>query len=148
VLMLRQPFDGKRVGMDMRESQLFRHYSARTGAARIGSATFASPNDGEMRLNSFRPLEHYPLFVTAALSREEMLERWRRDTFTRSIGVVLLAALLGYFGKRLVGQIKLREQAERELRQARDALESANRTLEPAPVRRHAGQRVQPRHAA
>jgi diguanylate cyclase (GGDEF)-like protein len=130
VLMLRQPFDGKRVGMDMRESQLFRHYSAGSGAARTGSATFASPNDGEMRLNSYRPLEHYPLFVTAALSREEMLERWRHDTFTRSIGVVLLAALLGFFGKRLVGQIKLRELAERELRQARDALESANRTLE------------------
>jgi diguanylate cyclase (GGDEF)-like protein len=130
VLMLRQPFDAGRVGMEMRESQLFRHYSARSGAARTGSATFVSPNDSEMRLNSFRPLEHYPLFVTAALSREEMLERWRRDTFMRSIGVVSLAALLGFFGKRLVGQIRLREQAERELRQARDALESANRTLE------------------
>jgi len=130
VLMLRQPFDGRRVGMDMRESGLFRHYSVRAGADRVGSASFVSPNDGQMRLNSFRPLEHYPLFVTAALSREEMLERWRRDTFMRSIGVVLLAALLGFFGKRLVGQIKLRELAEAELRKARDALESANRTLE------------------
>ena len=130
VLMLRQPFDGRRVGMNMRDAALFRDYSARSGAARTGSAFFASPNDGEIRLNSFRPLEHYPLFVTAALSREEMLERWRRDTFTRTIGVVLLAALLGFFGKRLVGQIKLRELAETELRKARDALESVNRTLE------------------
>jgi diguanylate cyclase (GGDEF)-like protein len=127
-LMLRQPFDGKRVGLDMRETDLFRHYSARSGAARNGSAFFVSPNDGEMRLNSFRRLEHYPLFVTAALSREEMLERWRRDTFARSIGVLLLAVLLGFFGKRLVDQIKLRELAEAELRTARDALESANRT--------------------
>jgi diguanylate cyclase (GGDEF)-like protein len=129
VLMLRHPYDSERVGGSMRDSELFRSYSARSGAARSGSAFFHSYQDGELRLNSFRPLEHYPLFVTAALSREEMLERWRRDTFTRSIGVVILAALLGFFGKRLVNQIGLREQAESELRQARDALESVNRTL-------------------
>jgi len=130
VLMLRQPFDSSRVGSSMRDSELFRHYAPLTGAARTGSAFFPSFHDHEQRLNSFRPLEHYPLFVTAALSREEMLENWRRDTFTRSIGVVVLAALLGFFGKRLVDQIKLRARAEAELRQARDALESANRTLE------------------
>jgi diguanylate cyclase (GGDEF)-like protein len=130
VLMLRQPFDNTRVGGSMRDSDLYRHYARQQGAARAGSLFFHSSHDGELRLNSFRPLTHYPLFVTAALSREEMLERWRRDTFTRSIGVVVLAALIGFFGKRLVGQIKLREQAEAELRQARDALEIANRTLE------------------
>ncbi|MYN30794.1 sensor domain-containing diguanylate cyclase [Duganella levis] len=129
-LLLRQPFDSGRVGSSMRDSELFRHYAAAAGAARTGSAFFHSFHDNEMRLNSFRPLEHYPLFVTAAMSREEMLENWRRDTFTRSIGVVVLAALLGFFGKRLVDQIKLRAQAEAELRQARDALESANHTLE------------------
>jgi diguanylate cyclase (GGDEF)-like protein len=130
VLLLRQPFDSARIGSSMRDSELFRHYARLSGPARTGSAFFHSFNDKEMRLNSFRALEHYPLFVTAALSREEMLERWRRDTFTRSIGVVVLAALLGFFGKRLVDQIKLRAHAEAALRQARDALESANRTLE------------------
>ncbi|MYM23150.1 diguanylate cyclase [Duganella sp. FT135W] len=130
VLMLRQPFDSDRVGGSMRDSELYRYYAQQSGAGRIGSHVFHSSHDGELRLNSFRPLEHYPLFVTAALSREEMLERWRRDTFTRSIGVVVLAALIGFFGKRLVSQIKLRELAEAELRKARDALESANRTLE------------------
>jgi len=130
VLMLRQPFDGMRVGSSMQDSALFHHYSGLAGPARIGSAVLPSYHDAEMRLNSYRPLEHYPLFVTAALSREEMLERWRRDTFTRSIGVVVLAALMGFFGKRLVDQIKLRARVEAELRVARDALESANRTLE------------------
>jgi diguanylate cyclase (GGDEF)-like protein len=130
VLLLRQPFDSTRVGSSMRDSDLFRHYARLSGPARVGNAFFHSFHDGEVRLNSFRPLEHYPLFVTAALSRDEMLERWRRDTFTRSIGVVVLAAFIGFFGKRLVDQIKLRAQAEAELRVARDALESANRTLE------------------
>ncbi|NYE61675.1 diguanylate cyclase (GGDEF)-like protein [Duganella sp. 1224] len=130
VLMLRQPFDTTRVGSSMRDSELFRHYARLSGPARTGSGFFRSFHDNAVRLNSYRPLAHYPLFVTAALSREEMLEHWRRDTFTRSVGVVVLAALLGFFGKRLVDQIKLRERAEAELRQARDALESANRTLE------------------
>jgi len=130
VLMLRQPYDSKRVGMDLSATPLLRHYLALSGPARVGSATFVSFTDGERRLNSYRPLEHYPLFVTAALSHQEMLERWRRDTFMRLAGVVLLAALMGYFGKRLVDQIKLRERAEAALRKARDALESANRTLE------------------
>jgi diguanylate cyclase (GGDEF)-like protein len=130
MLMLRQPFDSQRIGSSMRDSELFRHYQRLAGPARTSNALLRSFHDNELRMHSIRPLEHYPLFVTAALSREEMLERWRRDTFTRSIGVVVLAALLGFFGKRLVDQIKLREQAEAELRTARDALESANRTLE------------------
>ena len=129
VLMLRQPFDSMQVGSSIRNSELFHHYAQLSGPARSGSAFFHSFQDNEVRLNSFRPLEHYPLFVTAGLSRDEMLENWRRDTFTRSIGVVVLAALLGFFGKRLVDQIKLRARAEAELRQARDALESANHTL-------------------
>jgi diguanylate cyclase (GGDEF)-like protein len=129
MLMLRQPFDSQRVGGSMRDSEVFRHYAQLRGPARAGNALLRSFHDGELRLNSFRPLAHYPLFVTAALSREEMLERWRRDTFTRSVAVVVLAAFIGFFGKRLVDQIRLRAQAEAELRDARDALESANRTL-------------------
>ncbi|MYM35542.1 diguanylate cyclase [Duganella sp. FT94W] len=130
VLMLRQPFDATRVGGGMRDSELFRHYASLTGAARVGSASLHSFHDGALRLNSFRPLPHYPLFVTAALSREEMLARWRRDTFTRSVAVLLLAVFIGFFGRRLVAQIARRARAEAELREARDALESANRTLE------------------
>jgi diguanylate cyclase (GGDEF)-like protein len=127
VMMVRQPFIDSATGGDVRSSALFQAYSSGSGT---GSGMFSSPRDGEVRLNSYRPLEHYPLFVTAALSREEMLEHWRRDTFMHAVGVVLLAALLGFFGKRLIDQIHLRVEAEAELLRARDALEAANRTLE------------------
>ncbi|MBV6325289.1 sensor domain-containing diguanylate cyclase [Duganella violaceipulchra] len=126
VLMLRQPFDERRVGISLCDTPLFQAYSAQPN----GKGLFASSNDNEVRYNNYRALEHYPLFVTAALSQQEMLEHWRHDSFMRSIGVIVLAALLGFFGKRLVGQINLRVQAQAELLQARDALESANRTLE------------------
>jgi diguanylate cyclase (GGDEF)-like protein len=127
VLMLRRPFSDDMIGKNYGDTTLVRAYA---GGGGTGSALLVSPRDGEVRLNSFRPLEHYPLFVTAALSQDEMLEQWRRDTFLHSFGVVLLAALLGFFGKRLVDQIHLRAQAEAELLKARDALEKLNRTLE------------------
>ncbi|NRR29067.1 sensor domain-containing diguanylate cyclase [Oxalobacteraceae bacterium] len=126
-MLLRRPFSEAFIGKDVRDTTLFQAYErTRSG----GSAFLLSPNDGEERFNSFRALPNYPLFVTAALSKEEMLEHWRRDTFAHSLGVVLLAAMLGLFGKRLVDQIHRRVDAEAALRKARDALESANRTLE------------------
>ena len=127
VLLLRRPFDDATIGQDLRGSNL---YGAFMPQRLAGSASLLSPLDGQVRLNSYRPLQHYPLFVTAALSRDEMLAQWRRDTFLHSLGVVLLAAMLGLFGQRLVRQIGLRERAEGELGAARDALEQVNRTLE------------------
>jgi hypothetical protein len=96
VLLLRQPFDNGALAPACATASCTATMRSCAATARTGSRFFHSLHDGELRLNSFRPLEHYPLFVTAALSREEMLERWRRDTFTRSIGVVVLAALIGF----------------------------------------------------
>ena len=127
VMLLRRPFDDKAVGRNVVNTPIFRSYAS---GGDTGSAFFRSTQDNELRLNSYRPLEHYPLFVTAALSKEEMLEHWRRDTFLHSLGVVLLAAMIALFGKRLIRQIELRVEAEAELVKARDALESVNRTLE------------------
>ncbi|MEC5159806.1 MULTISPECIES: GGDEF domain-containing protein [unclassified Janthinobacterium] len=126
-LLLRRPFDDATIGMSMARSAL---YLAYRGAGPVGSVFLESPLDGEVRLNSYRALQHYPLFATAALSKDEQLANWRRDTFLHSLGVLLLAALLGLFGKRLVQQIGLRVEAEAQLLGARDALESLNRQLE------------------
>ena len=126
IMLLRRPFNPAAVGSSVVNSPVYRNYIA----GHSGNDFFRSGQDGVLRFNSYLPLQHYPLFVTAALSKDEMLEQWRRDTWLHSLGVLLLAALLGLFGKRLVDQIDLRLQAERELRRARDALENLNRTLE------------------
>ena len=126
VMLVRRPFNPAAVGSSVRNAPVYRNFIA----GRSGNDFFRSGQDGVLRFNSYLPLQHYPLFVTAALSKDEMLEQWRSDTWLHSLGVLLLAALLGLFGKRLIDQIDLRLQAERELRSTRDALETLNRTLE------------------
>jgi len=127
VMLVRQPFRSEGIGASIADTPLYQAYS-RSGTT--GTGMFRSTQDGQVRLNSYRPLQNYPLFVTAALSKEEALAHWRRDTWLHSLGVVALAALLALFGQRLIGQMRRRLEAERELRQARDALASLNATLE------------------
>jgi len=126
VLMLRRPFNDDTIGHDSSGTEVFQAYRKNS----IGSGMFVSSQDGEVRMNSYRPLQHYPLWVVAAVSEHEMLALWRRDTILHTLAVLALAALLGSFGRRLVGQIELRVKTEAELAQAREALDSANRMLE------------------
>lgn len=127
VLVLRVPHDDERIGTSIVNSPLYRAF-VRSGDT--GTGYFPSSHDGELRLNSYRTLARYPLFASAALSRDELLESWWRDTLLHSFGVLVLAGLLALFGRRLIRQIQLRLQAEKELLQARDALASLNETLE------------------
>ncbi|GGY14051.1 diguanylate cyclase [Massilia dura] len=126
-LLVRRPYRQEAIGTSIVRTPL---YAAYTRVARTGIGEFRSSQDGQVRLNSYRPLQHYPLFVTAALSKEEVLAYWWRDTLIRTAGVLSLAALLALFGQRLVRQMRRRLQAEQELREARDALADLNATLE------------------
>jgi len=125
-MMMRRPYSPGVVGRDMRDTGLFRAYTAQESA---GTAYIKSAKDGVTRLNSFRRLENYPLFVAAALSKDEILAGWWRKTIWHSGGIALLTLIAGWIGWRLVRQFQLQAQTEAELRQARDALETANKAL-------------------
>ncbi|WP_198088823.1 sensor domain-containing diguanylate cyclase [Variovorax sp. E3] len=125
-MIARRPFAVSAVGRDMRGSELFRAY---TEHGPVGTAYIKSVQDGVLRLNSFARLPNYPLFATASLSKDEILANWRRDTLWHSSGVVLLVLLVAGVGWRLIRQLKLQIQTEEELRRARDALETLNKTL-------------------
>jgi len=125
-MMTRRPFVAEMVGRDMRDTGLFRAYAAQGGA---GAAFIKSAQDGTMRLNSFRRLEDYPLFVSAALSKDETLAGWWQETLWHTAGVMVLALVVGFVGWRLVKQFELQIKTEDELRHARDALETLNKTL-------------------
>jgi hypothetical protein len=97
-MMTRRPYSADMVGRDMRETGLFRAY-VEQGA--VGTTFIRSAQDGTVRLNSFRRLENYPLFVSAALSKDEILANWWRETIWHSVGVLLLALVVGFVGWRL-----------------------------------------------
>ena len=125
-MVTRRPYSVEMVGKNVAGAEFFRTYVARGPA---GTAYIKSAQDGVTRLNSFRRLANYPVFVTAALSKDEILVAWWRETLWHTGGVILLTALVGFVGWRLVKQMELRIHAEGELRQPRDALETLNKTL-------------------
>jgi diguanylate cyclase (GGDEF)-like protein len=126
-MIVRRPFSDSVVGKSMLNTALFQAY---TSQGPIGTAFTTSAQDNVTRLNSFRRVANYPMFVAAALSKDEILADWRNDTLLHSSGILLLVMLLAMFGWRLVKQIELRTETETNLLRARDALAELNRTLE------------------
>jgi diguanylate cyclase (GGDEF)-like protein len=127
IMLTRRPLLADTNGKSMANTALFRENVAKKAS---GTIFIVSAQDGVTRLNSFKHLEQYPLFVATALSKDEILAAWLTDTYLHSAGVVILLIVLSMLGFRLVGQIKLRLNAEAELVRARDALETLNQTLE------------------
>lgn len=126
-MVLRRPFSESFVGKDIMDTGLFRAYQAQRT---VGMTVTQSSQDGATRLDSFRQLKHYPVFVAIALSKDEVLVGWWNDTLLHSGAAAFLVVAVSFFGWRLVQQIRLRTQTERELIQARDALTGFNQALE------------------
>jgi diguanylate cyclase (GGDEF)-like protein len=127
ILLVRRPFNENSLGRDISKLPLFRDYLPK---APVDTVMFTSAQDGVTRINSYRHLEQYPLVVSAALSKDEVLAPWRADAYLHSGGTVILVFGIGLLGLRLVSQIKLRILAEAELVRARNSLETLNQTLE------------------
>jgi diguanylate cyclase (GGDEF)-like protein len=89
-----------------------------------------SPADNIERLVGYTHVQNYPMVVMAALSKREILAAWQEDSLARGTIAVVIAVILGFFGFRLIDQIKLRIRAEKEARRAGDALLELNKTLE------------------
>jgi hypothetical protein len=75
-MIVRRPFEDRFVGKNVSDTALYRsHLEGRSGVF-----TTKSSQDHVTRLNSLRELQDYPLFVAAALSEDEILGPWWRDT--------------------------------------------------------------------
>ncbi|MES2073519.1 MAG: diguanylate cyclase [Pseudomonadota bacterium] len=127
IVLLRRPFEEKSLGRDISQLPLFRDYLPK---ASVGTDTITSGQDGVTRINSYRRVDNYPLVVSAALSQNEVLAAWRSDAILHGVGVGILVLGFALAGLRLIRQIELRIQAEAALVQARNSLETLNRTLE------------------
>ncbi|MBT2792946.1 sensor domain-containing diguanylate cyclase [Paraburkholderia strydomiana] len=126
-IVVRRPFSDDFVGKDLNSSPLLQMYRSQ---GTVGTLTIASSQDGVLRLISYCRLKRYPLFVAAALSEDEMLAEWRRNTRVHSAGLAVLIAAVGIFGWRLTRQIRLRSQAESKVIRTQKELQRANETLE------------------
>ncbi|MCY1284926.1 diguanylate cyclase (GGDEF) domain protein [compost metagenome] len=126
-LLVRQPFVESLIGTSLSRSPIFQNI--REGRPQ-GSLGFRSQVDGVERLYSYRQLERFPLVVTAALSRQEVLANWRGEAVLQTLVTAVLIFLLGLFGFHLIRQIKAGLAVQDELQRARDSLEGLNRRLE------------------
>ncbi len=122
----RRPFEEKVLGTSVAGTRLFKMFMTDHNA---GDLTVVSPFDGVERLAAFKSADDYPVFVTVALSTDELLKEWRSDSLIHSVGVWLLSLTLGVIGYRLIGQIQRRAHAERELSASKSELEELNARL-------------------
>ena len=109
VMVVRRPFEDRFVGKNVTDTALYR---AHLELGRSGVFTTRSSQDHITRLNSLRELQDYPLFVAAALSEDEILAPWWRDTLWHASVTTVLALVLAMFGVRFVRQVIARTRIE------------------------------------
>ncbi|WP_157212777.1 sensor domain-containing diguanylate cyclase [Herbaspirillum sp. CF444] len=126
-VLVRRPLYEQYVGKSMIDTPIFRDHVSKNAS---GLVTFRSTIDNQIRLTAYDHLQHYPLYVFVALSKEEALSGWVEDTIMHACGIAILVLTLSLLGLRLVRQIKLRARTEVSLREARDSLNELNATLQ------------------
>lgn len=124
--LYRRPFTEDAVGRDLSNTQIYRNLVLQNSE---NVAVIKSSVDGITRFNSYRRVDDYPLFVAAAMSKDEVLAEWAGDTIQRGIFILTGIILVSLFGNRLIFNINRRELAEKNAMEAKKKLEELNRTL-------------------
>ncbi len=125
-LLYRRPFNEASVGTSIASGPVFQLYKK---SGPVGTAMLVSKLDGIERLYSYRHLDGFPLLVATAQSKDEILAGWWTAVIKMSCVVVFAVGMLAWGGRRMIGQLRVREALESELRAARTALELRNLSL-------------------
>ena len=125
-MLMRRPFQASSIGRDVSRGPVFTQLRAHGS----GTTLLTSHVDQVERVYSYAHVRHYPLVVATALAKDDIFAAWRHEAWRTAAVTVFLIAVLSGFGLRLVRQISVREQAEAELRAAKQTLEELNRSLE------------------
>jgi diguanylate cyclase (GGDEF)-like protein len=126
-LMVRRPYTTAFLGKSVENTELFTNYQK---LAPQGTRFIVSGQDHIERLNTFRKVDNYPLFISAALSKDEILEDWRKNTIVHLLSDAVFILLLSALGWRLIRKIQEGGASESSLVEALGALEVMNRRLE------------------
>ncbi|QHI98256.1 diguanylate cyclase [Xylophilus rhododendri] len=124
-LMLRIPHVQADIGRQMPASPLMEQ-AARQAS---GSLEQLSPFDQTVRMINFDHARNYPVLVAVATGKDEALGEWRRGALILTAVMLSLCAVIAVAGHFLIRSMQLRARAEAGLRQARDALGTANEKL-------------------
>ncbi|AKZ61723.1 diguanylate cyclase [Herbaspirillum hiltneri N3] len=126
-IVFRRPLREDSIGKSMADAAIFRDHASKNAS---GLAIIKSSQDGVVRINGYRHLETFPLFVSVALSHDEVFAEWRADAYMHMVGVLLLVTGFAVMGRRMVAQIDHRSIAENEANEARAQVEKLNQILE------------------
>jgi diguanylate cyclase (GGDEF)-like protein len=118
-LLARRPFVESQIGTSLAKSEIFEKLLP---SAPSGNAMFSSLVDGVVRLYGYRQLDSYPLVVSAASSRDSILKDWNDTAFRSTVIVALVVLGVGLFGWVFLYQVRVGEQVEADLRNAKEAL--------------------------
>jgi diguanylate cyclase (GGDEF)-like protein len=124
--LVRQPDNEKTIGADISKDPMFQLWREKGPTA---SAILVSSIDHVERIYTYRHLRTYPLLISVALSKAEVLARWRTSTLA-AVGLTLtLLLVLMVLGSRMIRQLIERDRLQKELREAKSALEATNASL-------------------
>ena len=126
--VVRRPFREKDIGTDIRRGPVYKLW--KQSGEPTGSATLVARIDQIERLYTYRHLRRYPLLIAVALSKQEVLARWRTDTIVSATGTLILLAALVLLGVRMIRQMIQTGRLQQELRDAQTALEANNAALQ------------------
>ena len=121
-LLTRRPYVASAVGTDISNGPVFklmREFGTHGTGMRVSNL------DHVERQYSFRKLTAFPLVVSAAQAKQDIMAAWWTQTWREGAVVALLLAVLVFIGARLFRQILIRDGMERELRQMHLALEES-----------------------
>jgi diguanylate cyclase (GGDEF)-like protein len=116
-LLLRMPFDTASIGRDTTKHPLFRRHGADVDI------------DGETFIYSESRAGEYPARIAVLRSKDVALHAWRQSAALSYLALFVLVAGLLLLGRRVMRQIALREELQRDLLTTKALLETANASL-------------------
>lgn len=124
-ILLRRPYSAQDLGRFFPNNPLM----SAVDSARAGIIRITSPIDGIKRLVAFEHLPSNPLFVTVALSEEEILLQWRSAAQVQFACMLLVVSIIGFSARYVLRSMKLRQASDRALRIAHEQIVQANAQL-------------------
>ncbi|MGJ7582763.1 sensor domain-containing diguanylate cyclase [Variovorax sp. RHLX14] len=124
-ILVRRPFAEENMGKALVGGRLQSEFISSSS----GNYELVSLIDGIERLGSFRHTPNHPLLVTVAVSKEEMLEDWRKTTALQTVWILLLCIITAVAGGYIVRSVRQRAKVELSLGETRDELTKSNARL-------------------